>query len=132
MLRGCESNIIFLCMHPSMRQLALICQSCYHRVEFNQTCYITSPHGKGVREQHHFSACPSVRASIYLSIMLSPPKPLSGIQPNLTSPHGKGLQEHYFSMHPSFHVSIHLSITLSLPKPLGGIPPNFLHHLPSW
>ena len=26
--------------------------------EFNQTCYMTSPRGKGVREQHHFLPCP--------------------------------------------------------------------------
>ena len=33
--------------------------------EFNQTCYMTSPHGKGVREQHYFSVCLSVCSSIY-------------------------------------------------------------------
>ena len=54
-VRACESNIIF----PSVRP------SCYlllnHR---NQTCYLTSPSGKGVRKQHYFSVCPSVRHAI--------------------------------------------------------------------
>ena len=44
MVRECESNIIF----PSVRRLS-ICLLCYlllnHLAEFNQTCYITSPHG---------------------------------------------------------------------------------------
>ena len=34
-----------------------VCLSCYlllnHRAEFYQTCYITSPHGKDVQEQHY-------------------------------------------------------------------------------
>ena len=43
-----------LCVHcPS------ICLSSYlllnHWAELNQTCYITSPHGKGVQEEHYFS-----------------------------------------------------------------------------
>ena len=79
MVRVCESNIIFPCVRrPS------ICLSCClllnHWAEFNQTCYITSPHGKDVREQHYFFVPLS---SIDLSVMLSPPKPLGGIQPNL-------------------------------------------------
>ena len=59
----CESNIIFLCVNrPS------ICPSRYlllnHCTEFNQTYYITSPHGYSVREHHYFSVrrlsiCPS-------------------------------------------------------------------------
>ena len=58
-----ESNIIFLCIcRPS------ICLSLYlllnHWVEFNQNCYITSPHSKVVQEQHYFSMCPSVCASV--------------------------------------------------------------------
>ena len=79
MIKVCESNIFFLCVHcPS------ICPSPYllltHWAEFNQTCFITSPHGKGVQEQHYFSMLPS---SIHLSVTLSPLKPLEGIQPNL-------------------------------------------------
>ena len=31
-----------------------------HWVEFNQTCCMTSPNGKAVREQHYFSICPFV------------------------------------------------------------------------
>ena len=66
-----------------------ICPSRYlplnHWAEFNRTCFITSPHGKGVREQHYFSLLPSFRASVvvHMSITLPPPKPLGGIQPNL-------------------------------------------------
>ena len=75
-------SVFSVCHCPS------ICPSHYllinHRAEFNQTCYITFPHGWGVREQHYFSVCPSVRPSfIHLSVMLSPHKPLGGIQPNL-------------------------------------------------
>ena len=44
----------------------------YHCSEFNQTCYRTSPHGKGVREQIIF--LPVRPASVHLSVMLSPPK----------------------------------------------------------
>ena len=39
-------------LHPS------ICQSGYlpnHWAKFNQTCFMTCPHGKGVWEQHYFS-----------------------------------------------------------------------------
>ena len=46
-----------------------------------RTCYITSPHGKGVREQHYFSMRPSVHASVHSSVTLSPPEPLGGILP---------------------------------------------------
>ena len=35
-----------------------------HWAEFNQTCYITSPNGKGVQEQHYFSVRPVVRVSV--------------------------------------------------------------------
>ena len=63
MVRVCESNIFPCVRRPS------ICPSRYlllsHRAEFNQTCYITSPHGKGVREQHNFLCVrSSVRASV--------------------------------------------------------------------
>ena len=94
-----------------------ICLSCYlllnHWVEFNQTCYITSPHGKGVQEQHYFSVCPSICPSCYLLFN-------HWAEFNqtcyITSPHGKGVQEqHYFSVCPS----VHLSVTQSPHKPLG-------------
>ena len=44
------------------------------------TCYISSPHDKGVWEQYYFSLGLS---SVHPSVMLSPPKPLTWIQPNL-------------------------------------------------
>ena len=56
MVRRCESNISFPCMrNPS------VCPSRYllnHSAEFNQTCYLTSPHSK------------SVSLSIRLTLML--------------------------------------------------------------
>ena len=61
MVRVCESNIFACVRRP------FICPSRYlllnHQVEFNQTCYITSPHGKGVREQHYLF-CPFVHSCI--------------------------------------------------------------------
>ena len=69
----CKSNIIFcVCVCPCVCHHS-ICPSCYcllnHWAEFNQTCYITSPHGKGVWEQHYFSVHPSYHASfIHLSV----------------------------------------------------------------
>ena len=79
MVRVYESNIIFPCVRRPT-----ICPSHYlllnHWAELNQTCFITSSHGKDVREQHYFSVRPSVHpASVHLSVTQSPPKPLSGI-----------------------------------------------------
>ena len=88
LIRVCESNIIFLFVH-----LPSNCLSHYlllnHWAEFNQSCLITSPHDKGVREQHYFSLHRSKCLwSAHLCIMLFP-RPLGGIQPNC--PHGKGV-----------------------------------------
>ena len=128
MVRVCKSNIIFPCVcHPPICPPRYLLQN--HWAEFNQTCYMTFPHGKGVRAQYNFSVHSSF---IHLSITLSPPKPLGRIQQTcyITSFHGKGVQEqHYFSLRPS---SVHLSDTLSPPKPLGVIQPNLLHHFFSW
>ena len=57
-----------------------------HWVELNQTCYMTSPHGKGVQEQQF---------SVHLSVTLSSPKPLG----MLHAPCGKGMQEQVLSFH---------------------------------
>ena len=100
---------IFL-MPPSIRCLSRYLLN--HWAEFYQPCYITSPHGKGVQEQYYISVHLS---PVYLSVTLSPPKPLGGIQPNL--------QHHFPSWFGCaratlfFHVSIcpsvhHLSIYL--------------------
>ena len=83
-----------------------------HWAEFNQTCYIISPHCKGVREQHFFRASvvrPSVRHAISLMVRVC--------ESNII-----------------FRTSVVLlmSFTLSPPKPLGGIQPNLLHYFPSW
>ena len=92
-------------------------------VEFYQTCYITSPHGKGVQEQHYFSVCPS---SIHLSVRLSPPKPLGEIQPNFLHHFPSWL---WCARATLIFIHRHLcrpSICLSRypPKPLGRIQPN--------
>ena len=58
-LEGC-----FNCVHPS-RYLLL-----NHSVEFNQSCYMTSPRGKGLREQRTLFF-PSLRSSVCSSICLS-------------------------------------------------------------
>ena len=84
MVRLCESNIIFHAfVHLCVRRPS-ICPSrnllVNHWAEFNQTCYIIFPNGKDMREQYHFPVRPS---SVHLSVTLSPPKPLGGIQPNL-------------------------------------------------
>ena len=161
MVRVYKSSIIFLCVRrPS------ICLSHYlllnHWAEFNQTCYITSPHGKGVQEQYYFSVRSS---SVHLSVTLSPPKPLGRIQSNLLHhfPLWLGcaratlffrvsvLLNHWAEFYQTCYItsphgkgvqeqyyfsvrpsSVHLSVTLSPPKPLGGIQPNLLHHFPSW
>ena len=73
---GCARATLFFhaCVCACIRHLSIY-PSCYfllnHWAEFNQTCYITSPYGKGVPEQHYFSVRPS---SVHLSIALSPPK----------------------------------------------------------
>ena len=86
-----------------------ICLSQYlllnHWAEFNQTCYITSPHGKGVWEQHFFfpiclsGICPSY------NLLLN-----HWAQFNQTcympSPHGKGVAE-------QVHLSVMLLATLA-------------------
>ena len=61
-----NGDIVNAFIHPS-RDLLL-----NHWVEFYQTCYITSPHGKGVQEQHFFLCVhlcirrPSICLSHYL------------------------------------------------------------------
>ena len=87
------------------------------RAEFNQTCYITSPHGKGVHEQHVF---PCVRRP---SICPSRNLLLNHVATTSLSPHVLTL----FSLRP---FSINLSFTLFPSKPQGGISANLLHYLP--
>ena len=100
--RVCKSNIIFLCVCPSIIRPS-ICPSCYLLLnplaEFNRTCYISSPHCKGVREQHYFFVHP---LSIHLCITLS--SPITGWNSTkLTtslSPHWKEVwEQHQFSLH---------------------------------
>ena len=78
-------------------------------MEFNRTCYITSPHGTGVREQHFFR-CVVVRPSVRHCLLLNHWAKFNQTC-YMTSPHGKGLREqHYFSVSLCIHC---LSICLS-------------------
>ena len=128
----CKSNIIFPCVHPS------VCLSSVHLpvtqsppkpqggIQLN--FYITSSHGKGVREYMLFFSVtvnPCVRRPS-ISVALSPPKPLGGIQPNFPSWQGCARATLFF------RAFDHLSVRLSPPKSLGGIQPNWLHHFPFW
>ena len=85
---------------------------------------MTSPNGKGVREQHFFSMCQIVCLPfIQFSVRLSPPKPLGGIQPSwlhhFPSWKGCGRVIIFQHVHPSVRLlSIQLSVKLS-PKPTG-------------
>ena len=70
-----------------------------HCAEFNQSCYIIFPHGKGVREQRYFSVRPSICPSRYLLLN-------HWAEFNqtcyITFPHDKGVREqYYFSLRPS-------------------------------
>ena len=113
-----------LCVRPCVRRPS-ICPSRYlllnHWAEFHQICYITSPCGKGVREQHYFSVRPSSVHCVSRYLLLNHRAEFTQAC-YITSPHGNGVREqHYNSVRPS---SVYLSVTLSPPKSLGGIQPN--------
>ena len=50
--------------------VSFVCPSVHHTLflnhlaKFNQNCFITFSHGKGVGKQHHFLVCPSICAFI--------------------------------------------------------------------
>ena len=101
-----------------------------HTISSNQTCYMTSPQGKGIREQHSFFMHPCVQClSICPSCYLLH-NPLTEFNQTcyMASPSCKGVRkQYYFSLRrPS------ICITPSPSKPLGGIQPNLLHYLSSW
>ena len=91
----CARAAFFFCVsvHRCVRRPS-ICLSCYlllnYWAEFNQTCYITSPHSKGVQEQHFFLCihCPSICPSCYL---LLNHRAEFNQTCYITSPHGKGV-----------------------------------------
>ena len=63
LLKKGDGDIMNTSIHPSIRLSHNLLLN--PLAEFNQTCYITSPHGKGVGEQHYFSIyCLSVRPSV--------------------------------------------------------------------
>ena len=51
------NTTVYPSVHTSVHHAILLL---YHWAEFNQTCYMTSPHGKGVRER----VCPLVLPSV--------------------------------------------------------------------
>ena len=132
MERWCESNIIFPCVCPSVRRPS-ICRSRYllnHRLEVIQTCYITSPHGKVVREQHYFSLRPSVRPSILINHWAEFNQTCY-----INSYHGKSVRkQHYFTGRPAISRPSICPLCYNFPfllKPLGRIQPNLLHNFSS-
>ena len=109
-------------MRPSSTHVSA---TLYHWAEFNQTCYITSPHGKGVREQHYFSVHPSICPSRYLLVnywatKLATSLPLMVIvcESNINIFQASAIR-------PSVRHAIS-SITT------GRNSTNLLHHFPSW
>ena len=68
------ATLFFPSAHPCVRRPSICPSRCLLKywVIFNQTCYITSPVDKGVREHHYFF--PSVCPCVHLSVTLSPPK----------------------------------------------------------
>ena len=135
MERWCESNIIFPCVCPSVSRPS-ICRSRYllnHRLEFIQTCYITSLHGKVVREQLYFSLRPCIRRP---SILLNHWAEFNQTC-YINSYDGKGMREqHYFTGRPAIsRPSICPVCYIFFPfllKPMGGIQSNLLHNFSSW
>ena len=82
-----------------------------NKTDIYQTCYITSPHGKGVREQHYFSVRPSICPSRYLLLNHSAEfkvgilrQPISATEVSITQDDIAGnLQEHRTNiMYPGF------------------------------
>ena len=64
MVKVCESDIIFLCVRPCVCRLSVVLSPPKNWVDFNLNFYITSLHGKVVREQNSFSMRPSVCVSV--------------------------------------------------------------------
>ena len=104
-----------------------VCLSRYlflnHWAEFNQTCYITSLHGKDVREQHFFSYVS--RPSICPSRNILKHWAEFNQTCYITSPHGKSVRDIII-----FPCIRHLSPISSLTT--GQNSTNLLHHFPSW
>ena len=136
-----EGDIVNASVRPSVRQTVGQCPSRFlllnHWAELSQTCYITSLHGKGVREQHYFSVHSSVRASVVRPCVRHAILLDYWVECNQTGyiafSHVKSVREQHFFVRLSFLASpssIHLPVTLSPPKPTDGIQPNLLHHFP--
>ena len=88
--------------------------------EFNQTCYMTSPHGTGVREQHYFSFCLSVCSSIYsLRYLLLNHLAVFDQTCYMPSPRDKVCESNIIFL--SVRPFVCLSVMLCSPKPLGWI-----------
>ena len=76
-LKKSDGDIVSAPIRPSVRPSRYLLLN--HWAEFYQTCYTTSPNGKGVQEQHYFS----VRSSVYASVV----RPFVCPNLDITSPH---------------------------------------------
>ena len=89
-----------------------------HWVEFNQTCYMTSPHGRVCDSNIIFLSiwCPSICPSRYLLLNHWEESDQTCY---MTSPHGNGVQEqYYFSVWRLF--VIHPSVCHAIPSQTTG------------
>ena len=146
MVRVCESNIILpsvlrRAVRPSVRHVNFSSLLLNHWAEFNQTCYTTFPHGKGVREQIFFLCVrPCIRLVHFSMLTLCHGGHLAvrTLISSLSSPNhwaefnqtcyttflrGKGVRESnviFLCVRPCVRL-VHLSVTLTFPKPQGGI-----------
>ena len=102
MLRVCESNIIYLCVYQSVRPSSAhlsVTPSPLRSVGIiQQNCYISSPHGKSVREQQTFFSASVLLCVRRLSIcptryfLLNHQAELNQTC-YIISPHGKSVRE---------------------------------------
>ena len=73
MVRVCKSNIIFLYICPTCRvsiYLSVMLSSPKPLGGIYQTCYMTSPHGKGMLEQHYITICPAFVCLAFVHLLI--------------------------------------------------------------
>ena len=106
----------------------------WHWAEFNQTCYINSPYGKGVREQHIFLRASFRRPSICPSCYLLNHWTEFNKTCYMTSHHGRVFERNSFF--PCVCSCVRRpSITLSHHKPQWNwaeLNQTLLHEFPLW
>ena len=133
MVRVCESNIVFRCVHLSVPPSSVhLCYAISKTSGWNSTKLATSlPPIVSVCEQQHFS----VHLFFCVSAVLPPVHHTiftRGNSTKLATPLPLMARATFFFCTFIYLCICHLSVTLSPSKPLGGIQPNLLHHFPSW